>query len=154
LIVGELKLLSLLWSITATARLCLVVAPVVFSCGAALSPNLHPPSRKELRHDGCLRDLLLRSPPACVWRGSFALKLRLTTILRGLPPIGKTFAAAPTFERAAKRLETGRDGVRFCFKAPGLAEGFETRFGGERGNRSAAMCKSNSASFKSGYRYD
>jgi hypothetical protein len=44
--------------------------------------------------------------------------------------------------------------VRFCFKAPGLAEGFETRFGGERGNRSAAMCKSNSASFKSGYRYD
>jgi hypothetical protein len=31
-----------------------------------------------------------------------------------------------------KRLETGRDGVRFCFKAPELAEAFQARFGGER----------------------
>jgi hypothetical protein len=31
-----------------------------------------------------------------------------------------------------KGLETGRDGVRFCFKAPGPAESFQARFGGER----------------------
>jgi hypothetical protein len=29
-----------------------------------------------------------------------------------------------------KRLSTGRDGVRFCFKEPGLAEAFQARFGG------------------------
>jgi hypothetical protein len=32
----------------------------------------------------------------------------------------------------AKRLRTGRDGVRFCFKTPELAEAFQVRFGGER----------------------
>jgi hypothetical protein len=32
-----------------------------------------------------------------------------------------------------KRLETGRDGVRFCFKAAELAEAFQARFGGELG---------------------
>jgi hypothetical protein len=35
-----------------------------------------------------------------------------------------------------KRLETGRDGVRFCFKAPELAEEFQARFGGERAGAS------------------
>jgi hypothetical protein len=32
----------------------------------------------------------------------------------------------------AKRLRTGRDGVRFCFKTLELAEAFQARFGGER----------------------
>ena len=32
-----------------------------------------------------------------------------------------------------KRLmETGRDGIRFCFKTPELADEFQARFGGER----------------------
>jgi hypothetical protein len=31
-----------------------------------------------------------------------------------------------------KRLRTGRDGVRFCFKTPDLAEAFQARFEGER----------------------
>jgi hypothetical protein len=30
-----------------------------------------------------------------------------------------------------RRLETGQDGVRFCFKTRDLAEAFQARFGGE-----------------------
>jgi hypothetical protein len=31
-----------------------------------------------------------------------------------------------------KRLETGRDAMRFCFKAPEPAEALQARFGGDR----------------------
>jgi hypothetical protein len=31
-----------------------------------------------------------------------------------------------------KRIETGRDGVRFCFKSSDEADAFKTKFGGER----------------------
>jgi hypothetical protein len=31
-----------------------------------------------------------------------------------------------------KRIETGRDGVRFCFKTPEQADAFRAEFGGER----------------------
>jgi hypothetical protein len=34
--------------------------------------------------------------------------------------------------RRTKRLETKCDGMRFCFKAPGLAEAFQAGFGGDR----------------------
>jgi hypothetical protein len=46
-----------------------------------------------------------------------------------------TSAAAPDFRTrgiGVKRLEIGRDGVRFCFKSPGLVKAFQARFGGER----------------------
>jgi hypothetical protein len=31
-----------------------------------------------------------------------------------------------------KGMETGRDGIRFCFKSPELADAFEALFGGEQ----------------------
>jgi hypothetical protein len=30
------------------------------------------------------------------------------------------------------RIETARDGGRFCFKSPAQANGFQAKFGGER----------------------
>jgi hypothetical protein len=33
---------------------------------------------------------------------------------------------------AKKLMETGRDGVRFCFKTPEMADAFLDRFGGEK----------------------
>jgi hypothetical protein len=50
-----------------------------------------------------------------------------------------------------KRLETGRDGVRFCFKAPGLAKAFQACFGvagSPPATRQLACCKRDWSQFR------
>jgi hypothetical protein len=68
--------------------------------------------------------------PACCGVGRFFFFCHLGTLLNAM----HDFCRGADFRMRGiglRRLETGQDGVRFCFKTRDLAEAFQARFGGE-----------------------